>query len=123
LIRILLADGQELVGQITRQMLERQPDLVVVDVVRDGQTLVEAAARELPDVALVDISLPGGAGLGVTSRVRKASPSTVVMFMTGYDEDVCSRAAIETGGCGCVLKNIRGSALAQAVREATAQAE
>jgi len=119
-IRILLADGQELVGQVTRQMLDRQPDLEVVSVVSDGPALMKAVARDMPDVALVDISLPGGGGLAVTAQICALSPNTVVMLMTGYDEDVCAKAAIETGGCGCVLKDVRGGELVRAVRQAVA---
>ena len=118
MIRVLLADGQELVGQVTRQALDRQPDLWVVGVVCDGRQLMDMVSRETPDVALVDISLPGGAGLGVTRRIREVSPNTVVLLMTGYDEDACTQAAIETGSRGCVLKNVRGPELVEAVRRA-----
>ena len=115
-IRILLADDHDLVREGTRQLLEREEDLVVVTETGDGEESVRLTVEHRPDVALVDISMPRLNGIEATKQIKLLSPSTAVLILTAYDDDQYIFALLEAGAAGYLLKSVRGRDLVAAVR-------
>lgn len=102
-IRVLLADDNIQVLEYVRDFLSGNR-CEVVSAVTDGQAAVGAAAQLLPDVVVLDLSMPVLNGIEAAKRMLEARPSTRVVFLTvENDRETCS-AAMETGACGYVLK-------------------
>lgn len=102
-IRLLLADDNVQVLEYVRDFLSVNR-CEIVGAVTDGQAAVVAAAKLLPDVVVLDLSMPVLNGIEAAKRILEARPSTRVVFLTvEKDRDTCN-AALETGGCGYVLK-------------------
>jgi DNA-binding NarL/FixJ family response regulator len=115
-IRVLLADDHVIIREGTREILEREKDLCVVAEAGDGQETIDLVARERPDVAVVDISMPVLNGIEATKGIKRVSPRTAVLVLTAYDDDEYVFAILEAGAAGYLLKNARGSELIEAVR-------
>ena len=115
-IRILLADDHVVVREGTRQIIERESDLLVVAEASDGREAVALAEQHHPDVAVVDISMPVMSGIEATKAIKQVSPRTAILVFTAYDYDEYVFAIIEAGAAGYLLKNVRGSELVDAVR-------
>jgi DNA-binding NarL/FixJ family response regulator len=118
-IRVLVADDQELVRAGLRMILEAQDDLEVVADVADGPSAVRVTLRERPDVALLDIQMPGGDGLTAARRIL-AEPGlgTRVIVLTTFDLDEYVLAALSSGASGFLLKSTPRANLLHAVRTA-----
>lgn len=102
-IRVLLADDSIQVLQYVREFVSTNC-CEVVNAVTDGQAAVGAAAQLLPDVVVLDLSMPVLNGIEAAKRILEARPSTRVVFLTvEKDRETCS-AAMEAGACGYVLK-------------------
>jgi DNA-binding NarL/FixJ family response regulator len=102
-IRVLLADDNIQVLEYVRDFLSAN-DYEVVGAVTEGQAAVDAAAQLLPDVVVLDLSMPVLNGIEAAKRMIKARPSTRVVFLTvEKDRDTC-HAALEVGVRGYVLK-------------------
>jgi DNA-binding NarL/FixJ family response regulator len=115
-ITVLLADDHDLVREGTRELLEREEDLLVVAEAGDGEVAVRLAAKHHPDVALMDIDMPKLNGIGATKEIRSISPSTAVLILTAYDDDQYVFALLEAGAAGYLLKSVRGRELVDAIR-------
>lgn len=102
-IRVLLADDNTPVLEYVRDFLSAN-SCEVVGSANDGQAAVSAAARLLPDVVVLDLSMPVLNGIEAAKRMLEAKPLTRIVFLTvEKDRDTC-RAALEAGACGYVLK-------------------
>ena len=102
-IRILLADDNTPVLEYVREFLNAN-SCEVVGAVNDGEAAVRAAALLMPDVIVLDLSMPVLNGIEAAKRILEAKPSTKIVFLTvEKDRDTC-RAALEAGACGYVLK-------------------
>ncbi len=119
-IRILLADDHVLVREGTRRILEREADLTVIAEAGDGREAVALAAREHPDVAIVDISMPVMNGIEATKGIKAVCPRTAVLVLSAYDDDEYVFAILEAGAAGYLLKNARSSQVIDAVRRVCA---
>ena len=101
--RVLLADDNIQVLEYVRGFLSANC-CEVVGVVTDGEAAIGAAAQLLPDVVVLDISMPVLNGMEAAKRMLQANPSTKIVFLTvEKDKDTC-RAVLEIGACGYVLK-------------------
>lgn len=116
-VRILLADDHIMVREGTRRILEREPDLKVIAEAGDGREASALAARDHPDVAIIDISMPIMNGIEATKEIKRTSPQTAILVLTAYDDDQYVFAILEAGAAGFLLKNARGSELIEAVRK------
>jgi DNA-binding NarL/FixJ family response regulator len=114
--RILLADDQALVRGGFRLILDAEPDLEVVAEAADGNEAVELAAAARPDVALLDIRMPGLDGLGATRRLVAEQPETRVLILTTFDLDEYVVEAFRAGASGFLLKTSPPHQLVAAVR-------
>ncbi len=118
MIRVAIADDQELVRYGVRMILEGEPDLQVVGEAADGRAAAELVAREQPDVLLLDVRMPGQDGLAAAAEIVAAWPSTRVLMLTTFDLDEYVYSALRAGAAGFLLKDMPGEEIAAAVRQA-----
>jgi two-component system, NarL family, response regulator DesR len=116
MIRLLLADDQALVRGALAALLNLEPDLEVVAEVGRGDEVVAAAVAHLPDVALVDVEMPGLDGIAATRALREHTPSVRVLIVTTFGRPGYLRRAIQAGAAGFVVKDTPARQLADAVR-------
>ncbi|WP_431943812.1 response regulator transcription factor [Micromonospora marina] len=115
-IRLLLADDQALVRGALAALLSLEPDLTVVAEVSRGDEVVPEALRTAPDVALLDVEMPGLDGVAATATLRAALPSCRVLVVTTFGRPGYLRRAMEAGANGFVVKDTPARQLADAVR-------
>jgi DNA-binding NarL/FixJ family response regulator len=116
MIKVLLADDQDLVRAGFRMILETQPDIEVVGEASDGVEAVTATRRVQPDVVLMDIRMPKLDGLQATGRLMAAGSAARVLILTTFDLDDYIYQALATGASGFLLKNAPPEQLISAVR-------
>ncbi|MDQ3386071.1 MAG: response regulator transcription factor [Actinomycetota bacterium] len=119
-ITVLLVDDHALVRQGVRAFLETQDDLTVVAEAGGGEEAIKLAAEHAPDVALMDLIMPGMDGVETTRQLVAKSPRTNVVMLTSYHDDEHVFPAIRAGALSYVLKEIGPDELADAVRKAAA---
>lgn len=114
-IRVVLAEDHTLVRQGTRRLLEDSGRVVVVAEASDGEQAVAAVAAHDPDMAIVDIGLPGVNGIEATRRIKASRPQISVIGLTVHDEDQYVFALLEAGAAGYLLKDVEGHELLRAI--------
>ena len=119
-ITVLLVDDHEMVRRGVRAFLETRPDITVVAEAGGGEEAVKLAAEHAPDVALMDLIMPGMDGVEATRRLTASSPRTSVIMLTSYHDDEHVFPAIRAGALSYVLKEVGPEELADAVRKAAA---
>jgi two-component system, NarL family, response regulator DevR len=115
-IRVFLLDDHELVRTGLRSLLEEAEDIAAVG---EAVTVVEALARIPPihpDLAILDVRLPGGSGIEVCREIRSQMPEIACLMLTSYADDEALFAAIMAGAAGYVLKQVGGMDLINDVR-------
>ena len=117
MIRVVIADDHVLVRQGIRAFFETHGDLEIVGEAEDAAGAEQVCAAEQPDVALIDLVMPGG-GIEATRAVRAASPGTQVVLLTSFEDARQIVAAIQAGALSCLLKDVDADALADALRKA-----
>ena len=115
-IRLLLADDQALVRGALAALLTLEPDLAVVAEVGRGDEVLDAALRTRPDVALLDVEMPGLDGIAATAALHEAVPACRVLVVTTFGRPGYLRRAMEAGASGFVVKDTPARQLAEAVR-------
>ncbi len=116
MIRVLLAEDQAMVRGALSALLSREQDIEVVAEVARGDAVVEAARLAHPDVALLDIEMPGGDGLSAAQALRKALPTCRIVILTTFGRSGYLQRAMESGAVGFLLKDAPASELAVALR-------
>ncbi|WP_410632479.1 response regulator [Amycolatopsis sp. cmx-4-83] len=119
-IRLLLADDQELVRQALCALLALEDDFEVVASVGRGDEVVAAAREHRPDVALLDIEMPGLDGLAAAAVLAAQVPGCRVVMLTTFGRAGYLRRAIEAGAAGFVVKDAPADVLADAIRRVRA---
>jgi two-component system response regulator DesR len=117
-IRVLLAEDQSMVRGALTALLGLEGDIEVVAAVARGDEIVAAAERVVPDVALLDIDLPGTDGLTAAAMLRERLPKVRVIMLTTFGRPGYLRRAMEAGAIGYVLKDAPAETLADAIRRA-----
>ncbi len=120
MIRVLLAEDQAMVRGALAALLALEGDIDVIAEVSRGDEVLPAALRARPDVALLDIEMPGGDGLTVAKTLREHLPSCRVLILTTFGRPGYLRRAMESGATGFLLKDAPAAELAVAIRRATA---
>lgn len=116
MIRVLLADDEELIRDALVSLLGREPDLDVVATAADGSAAVGQALAHRPDVAVVDLEMPRLDGLGVVTELGRVLPACAVVILTGHGRPLVLRRALASGARGFLAKGAPGSALADVIR-------
>lgn len=115
-IRLLLADDQALIRTALAALLRLEPDFEVVAEVGRGDEVVPAAQQHHPDVALLDIEMPGLDGLAAAAALAATTPHVRVLILTTFGRPGYLRRAMEAGALGFVVKDSPAEQLAEAVR-------
>ena len=105
MIRVLLADDQDLVRAGLRSLLDARTDVDVVGEAADGSEAVALALRLRPDVVVMDVRMPRVDGIEATAEIRRLLPGTRVLVLTTFDEDALVRRAVEAWASGYLLKD------------------
>ncbi|MEI2728262.1 MAG: response regulator transcription factor [Candidatus Nanopelagicales bacterium] len=116
MIKVLLADDQELLRSGFRMILSGEPDFAVIGEAANGADAVTAAATLHPDVVLMDIRMPGVDGIEATKRIVDSGTATRVLILTTFDLDEYVYAALRAGASGFMLKDVPAPELCAAVR-------
>ena len=116
-IRLVIADDHVLVRQGIRAFLDTCEDLSIVGEAEDAASATQICAEQKPQVALVDLVMPGG-GIAATRDIRAASPETQVILLTSFEDAKQILAAVQAGALSCLLKDVDADGLADAVRKA-----
>ncbi|WP_274918004.1 response regulator [Streptomyces sp. WZ-12] len=120
MIQVLVADDSEIVRRGLSDVLESSGELHVVAQVWDGRSAVEAARRFSPDVALVDIRMPGMDGLKATRELAALPHPPRVVILTTFGEDEYVDEAVRAGASGFLLKDTPPNDLIRAIRDVAA---
>lgn len=115
-IRVILADDHPLTREGLRSYLEHESDIQLVGEAADGIASWDLIERELPDVALLDIRMPGEDGISLARKVRERKLPVAVLMLTTYDAQQYVLAALRAGAKGYVLKTATPDDLIQAIR-------
>ncbi len=113
--RILIVDDHEVVREGLRALLARREGFEVVGQAGTVEQAIAEAARSEPDVIVMDVRLPDGSGIEACREIREVRPETKVIMLTSYADDDAVFASILAGAAGYVLKQTRGSVLADAI--------
>ncbi|TFC21256.1 response regulator transcription factor [Cryobacterium algoritolerans] len=122
MIRVIIADDQQLIRAGFRALLDSEPDFEVVAEAATGAEVVEQVTRHRPDVVLMDIRMPGGDGLWATERIAAdpALAGTHIVIVTTFELDDYVAQAIRAGASGFLVKDTEPTELIRAVRVAAA---
>ncbi len=117
MIKVLLADDHSLVRAGLRRIIEECEDIEVVAEADDGRTAIQLAQEKMPDIAVVDISMPGLDGLEVVSQLKVYRPELPIIILTMHEEEQYVVRAIEAGAMGYVTKRSAPEQLVKAIRQ------
>jgi len=115
-VRVLLAEDQAMVRGALSALLSLEEDIEIVAEASRGDEVLPAALDALPDVALLDIEMPGGDGLGAAAELRDRLPSCRAIILTTFGRAGYLKRAMESGAVGFLLKDAPASELAKAIR-------
>lgn len=115
-IRILLAEDHETVREGLKLIISGQADMEVIASVGDGRSAIEEAQKLLPDIVLMDISMPGVNGLKATQKLKACCPGVKVLAVTRHKDDGYLQQMLAAGASGYVMKQSPSSELVHAIR-------
>ena len=119
-IRVLLAEDQAMIREALAALLSFEDDIEVVAQVGRGDEVLRAANDTSPDVALLDIEMPGLDGLAAAAELKKRHPNTSIVILTTFGRPGYLRRAMESGVSGFIVKDSPADKLAKTIREVRA---
>jgi len=120
MIRVMIADDHKLVRDGLRQILLAASGIEVVAEAADGDQALESAKRAAPDVALLDMSMPGPSGIDLIKRLRLACPDVRLLVLSMHGERQYAARALKAGAVGYLTKDSAGEQLVTALRKVAA---
>lgn len=117
MIKVLIADDQELIRQSLKIVLGLEKDIEVIDVVENGLEVIRSVRKEKPDVILMDIRMPEMDGVVCTQIIKENYPNIKIIILTTFDDDEYVFNALKYGASGYLLKGISTKELAEAIRK------
>ncbi len=117
MIKVLLADDHSIVRDGLRRIIEESGEMEVVAEASDGQEAIQLVPKTTPDVAVIDISMPGLDGLEVLSRLQAQDPGLPVLILTMHEEGQYVVRAVEAGAMGYITKQSAPEQLVKAIRK------
>jgi two-component system response regulator DesR len=114
-VRVLLAEDQAMVRGAIAALLSLEGGIEIVAEASRGEEVVPAALESAPDVALLDVEMPGGDGLGAAAALREELPSCRVIILTTFGRAGYLKRAMQNGAAGFLLKDAPSSELAKAI--------
>lgn len=115
MIKVLIADDQELIRESLKIVLNTHEDLQVIDTVEDGFGVLDSLKRNILDVILMDIRMPRMDGVYCTKMVKEAYPDVKIIILTTFDDDDFVFSALKFGASGYLLKGVSMDGLYQAI--------
>jgi DNA-binding NarL/FixJ family response regulator len=115
-IKVLVADKHPIFREGLCRLLEDENDLEAVGKAADGAEAVRLAKELLPDVAIIDVAMPGINGIEAATQIRATSPGTAILMMSAYGYESYMLASLRAGAAGYLLKNIPLRDLINAIR-------
>jgi DNA-binding NarL/FixJ family response regulator len=119
-IRVLLVDDQRLMRDGLRTLLELEEGLEVIGEAEEGQVAIKLYEDLRPDVALMDIRMPGMDGVEATRRILGRWPDAKIVILTTFDDEAYIFDGLRAGALGYLLKDVSGQELAEAIRKVAA---
>lgn len=117
MIRVLVVDDHAILRDGIRSILESQEDIIVIGEASDGLEAIEYAGKLLPDIVLMDISMPKKNGLEATRQIKERYPQVKVLIMTQHDNREYITPALQAGASGYVLKRSGRREMLNALRQ------
>src|SRR3954451_20111979 len=115
-MKVLIADDHGIVRSGLRMLLERQADIEVIAEASDGAAARDAAVRERPDLAILDVNMPKLTGLQATREIKEQAPDVAVLILSMHDDERYLFEALKAGASGYVLKTQADTDLVAAIR-------
>lgn len=117
-IRILIADDHAVVRSGLRAILETEPTFEIVGEAEDGSAALQQCESLLPDIVLLDITMPPGGGFDTARRLLAAGSSAAIVFLTVHEDEELLREALAMGAAGYVVKRAEPEEIVQAIQAA-----
>jgi len=117
MIRVLVVDDHAILRDGIRSILESQEDIIVIGEASDGVEAIEYTGKLLPDIVLMDISMPKANGLEATRQIKELYPQVKVLIMTQHDNREYITPALQAGASGYVLKRSGRREMLNALRQ------
>jgi two-component system response regulator NreC len=115
-IRVMIADDHAILRAGLKMLVNAQADMEVVSEAPDGETAVQAARETKPDVALLDLTMPGAGGMRALQEMARTCRKTRVLILTMHDDSAYLRSVLAAGASGYVLKRTVDAELLTAIR-------
>lgn len=115
MIKVLIADDQELIRQSLQIVLNSRKDMTVTDVAADGQEVMRCIRKNKPDVILMDVRMPKMDGVQCTKLIKESHPQIKIIILTTFDDDEYVYNALKYGASGYLLKGVSMEELANAI--------
>jgi DNA-binding NarL/FixJ family response regulator len=116
MIRLLLADDNEVIRSALEALLADEPDITVIGTAADGRAAVTMAVADSPDVVLMDMSMPVLDGISATREIARDAPSVKILVLTSFSSSSIVREAFAAGAHGYILKESPSTKLLEAIR-------
>ena len=117
---IMIADDHPLVRQALRGLLESQSDFKVIGEASDGEEAVTLVTEKMPDVVIMDITMPKMNGLAATRKIKQQCPDTRVLVLTVHSDNEHIMGILEAGAAGYLTKSVFGKEVLSAIRSVMA---
>jgi len=118
MIKVLIVDDQKLLAEGIQSVIEVSEDIKVIGLAYDGFQAIESIQKNQPDVVLLDIRMPNMNGVVATKEIKSKFPQVKVIILTTFDDSDYILNAINYGASGYLLKDIGGTALIDAIKNA-----
>ncbi len=115
MIKVLIADDQELIRQSLQIVLNSRQDMMVTDVAADGQEVIRCVRKNVPDVILMDVRMPKMDGVQCTKIIKESYPQIKIIILTTFDDDEYVYNALKYGASGYMLKGVSMDELVGAI--------
>ena len=115
MIKVLIADDQELIRESLKIILDSKPDIEVTDAVSDGLEVIRSVREKRPDIILLDIRMPRLDGVSCTKIIKEGYPDIKIIILTTFDDDEYVFNALKYGASGYLLKGISMDNLVEAI--------
>ncbi|KAA0020713.1 response regulator [Salinicola corii] len=116
MIRVLVADDHHLVRTSIARVMASEPDIEVVAEAESGESALQGCREHLPDIAMIDIRMPGIGGLETILKLLKTQPDTRIIVLTGQVEESTAQRLIDSGVTGFISKGTQLDLMIEAVR-------
>lgn len=115
MVKVLIADDQELIRESLKIILDSKPDIEVTDAVSDGLEVIRSVREKRPDIILLDIRMPRLDGVSCTKIIKEGYPDIKIIILTTFDYDEYVFNALKYGASGYLLKGISMDSLVEAI--------